>query len=183
MPSLLLFAWRKALTDSGLPAPVRHTALALSSYMDTDGSNAHPAIETLAHDVGRHPESVRRHLRHLEGTGWLLVEPSKGGRHRTNRWHAHIPHRAQPSPNGSQPVDNPPETAIQKPPHQRGGTKRNPRTSVEKPPHPCGGISYYLPTTYAYQQLLGISARRPVDSQPPTHATRAPPHHHTQEAA
>jgi hypothetical protein len=155
VPSLLLFAWRKALTDSGLRPPVRHTALVLSTYMDMDGEGARPAIDTLACDTGYHADTVRRHLRHLESSGWLLVEPSKGGRHRTNRWRAHIPHHAKP-------VDNHPE----KPPHQRGGRKRNPRASVDKPPRPRGGISYDHTRRNAYQQQHVIPAQDPSCAQP-----------------
>jgi len=130
---LLLFAWRKAVTVSDLRPPLRLTAFALSAYMNTDGIGARPSMATLAADTGYHVDTVRRHVRDLEATGWLLVEPSKGGPHRTNRWRAHIPRPATP-------VDNPSE----QPPHQRGGSKRNPRASVGQPPRGRGGISYEL---------------------------------------
>lgn len=97
MPAkLLLFAWRAALTRSDLPATSRHVALVLSTFMDTNGGGAWPSLGTLAAAVGRSPRTVQRHLRRLEADGWLLVEPSKGGKPvNTNRWRAHIPHHVK----------------------------------------------------------------------------------------
>jgi hypothetical protein len=183
MPSLLLFAWRKALTDSGLPPPLRHTALALSSYMDTDGSGARPSIGRLAQDTGYHPSTTRRHLRHLEGAGWLLVEPSKGGQgnpeRRTNRWRAHIPDPAKP-------VDKTHGQGT----HPRRGSQEKARTGAGGRHAPTRGDLFIdLIRTYAKTQPPVVSARGPEDSQPPTHAPRPPPHPpprwhtHDQEAA
>jgi hypothetical protein len=169
MPSLLLFAWRKALTQSGLPAATRHVALALSTYMDSNGNGARPSIDRIAHDVGRHVDTVRRHLRHLEQTGWLAVEATKGGRHHTNRWHAQIPNRSYPQ---HPPVNPRADAGV-----SFNGTL-NPRASVGKPPRPRGGISYDLPY-YKVENNYLVVPREAVEHshrfQTGTHTPRAPP--------
>ncbi len=75
-----LFTWRSAVSSkgSGLPAPARHVALAMSLYMNERGSSAFPGASRLSDDTGLHLRTVRTHLQLLEREGWLGVR-KRGG--------------------------------------------------------------------------------------------------------
>jgi hypothetical protein len=85
--------WRDALRESGLDATARHVAHVLSTYMDGRG-RCWPSRETLAAAVGLSVRTVERAVQRLEAVGWLRVERTEGGRHRTNTYEALLPQTA-----------------------------------------------------------------------------------------
>jgi Helix-turn-helix domain len=87
----LLFRWRRALTDSDLSRELRATARALSDYMDMDGGGAYPSQRLLAHDVGVHFQTVKRHLRKLRAKGWFVIIRAGHGPGQSNHYQATIP--------------------------------------------------------------------------------------------
>ena len=65
--------WRTAVLHSNLPPQARLVALVLSRYMDLDHlGDARPGNKRLAVETGYSVRSVRRWLRHLEASGWIL---------------------------------------------------------------------------------------------------------------
>ncbi|WP_258933246.1 helix-turn-helix domain-containing protein [Nesterenkonia pannonica] len=52
--------------------------MAIASYTDSNGSNAHPGKERLAANTGIHIKNLRRHLKALEESGWIMVEEAGG---------------------------------------------------------------------------------------------------------
>lgn len=54
--------------------------MALASYSDKDGKNAHPGNSRLSADTGIEQRNLRRYLKRLEESGWI-VTTSAGGNH------------------------------------------------------------------------------------------------------
>jgi hypothetical protein len=77
-----LFRWRRAIANSDLSRELRATARALSDYMDMDGGGAYPSQRRLAHDVGVHFQTVKRHLSETARQG-LVRHRSRRPRTRT----------------------------------------------------------------------------------------------------
>jgi Helix-turn-helix domain len=90
----LLFAWQRALRDSGLPAATRLVGLVLSTYMNMQGGSAFPGASRLANDTGLCVRTVKKHLGRLVRTGWLVIVERgglKGEKRRANRYQATFP--------------------------------------------------------------------------------------------
>lgn len=89
------YAWWRELRVSSVSATARHVALAISTYMDAGGGNAHPSMVTLANDTGRSRRTVARAVDELLRAG--LLEVSSGGGRRedggyfSNRYRASFP--------------------------------------------------------------------------------------------
>jgi hypothetical protein len=85
-----LFRWRRAIANSDLSRELRATARALSDYMDMDGGGAYPSQRRLAHDVGVHFQTVKRHLRKLRAKGWFVIVRAGHGPGQSNHYQATI---------------------------------------------------------------------------------------------
>lgn len=68
------------------PSGRKFVLLALAMYANHDGTNAYPAIGTLARDCSMSPKQVRRHMQALEGQGLIVsTAPARPGRGATYR--------------------------------------------------------------------------------------------------
>lgn len=92
-----LFHWRAVIMESDLPPLTRHVALTLSTFMDSDGTNAYPALKTLAAATGLHLTTVCAHLNALESAGLLKRHRSKGGRGVSTRYEARFEETVAPA--------------------------------------------------------------------------------------
>ena len=77
-PPLDRFEWERLVRELDLPAPVKATAAWLATYVNGDGTNAHPGVTALAKATGLHRATVLRSLGELEDIG-LLKAVSRGG--------------------------------------------------------------------------------------------------------
>jgi len=70
--SQVLFKWRASfMSTNGPPSTTRYVLLALSRYMDPDGTGAFPSIATLAKDTGLSQRAVKTHLALAVELGWI----------------------------------------------------------------------------------------------------------------
>jgi len=70
--SKVLFNWRSAfMSPGGPPSTTRYVLLALSRYMETDGTGAFPAIATIAIDTGLSSRAIKTHLALAVELGWI----------------------------------------------------------------------------------------------------------------
>ena len=103
--------WRDAVRDSSLDSMAKLVALVLSTFMSGHG-RAWPSRDTLAAGASVCDRTVDAALSRLEQSGFLVVERSKGGNAKTNRYQAVLPETANelrrsewataklPTPNG-----------------------------------------------------------------------------------
>jgi hypothetical protein len=64
--------WLRAVRRTKMPLPRKGLALALATYANRDGTNAHPGVARLAADCGINEQSVRRHLKALRDAGLIV---------------------------------------------------------------------------------------------------------------
>ena len=77
-PPLSRFEWERLIRELDLPLTVKCAAYALATYVNGDGSNAHPGIQRLMTATGMSRSSVLRALSCLEQEGFVIVR-SQGG--------------------------------------------------------------------------------------------------------
>lgn len=98
-PPLSRFEWERLIRELELPLAVKCTAYALATYVNGDGTNAHPGIGGLQRAAGASRSTVLRALESLESEGLIRVV-SRGGGKGVQRGNASIYEL-------SVPVDNP----------------------------------------------------------------------------
>jgi hypothetical protein len=64
--------WLRAVRRTKMPLAGKGVALALVTYANKDGTNAHPGEARLAADCGINEQSVRRHLAALRDVGLIV---------------------------------------------------------------------------------------------------------------
>ena len=119
--------WWKAIRTSNLTPQARLLALAMSTFMNTDGTRCYPGQAALANACGwSGSRTVRRALTELERTGYIEIERFAGSRQegRTQRTHRYWPTIPEPRPTGHQ---RPPEQPDQPDTHDRLDPVDNPR--------------------------------------------------------
>lgn len=77
------------IREVNLTMPVKCIAYALATYVNSDGTNAHPGLETLMKATGASRSTVIRSLSALESGGWVLVI-SEGGKKGIPKGHATV---------------------------------------------------------------------------------------------
>lgn len=98
-PPLDRFEWERLVRELPLPLAVKCTAYALATYVNGDGSNAHPGIDRLVRATGSSRSTVIRSLESLESHGFIK-ERSKGGGKNVRKGNATVWELSVP------PVDN-----------------------------------------------------------------------------
>jgi hypothetical protein len=83
--------WMHAVSVSHLPAPARHIALVIGTYMDQNAKNSHPSLRTIEKDSGLSYQTVNTHLRSLEFIGLLEIDHGSRGSGHVNRYWGRIP--------------------------------------------------------------------------------------------
>lgn len=78
-PPLDRFEWERLIRELDLTTPQKATAYALATYVNGDGSNAHPGIDKLMKATGASRSTVIRALTALESEG-LIRMVSEGGK-------------------------------------------------------------------------------------------------------
>ena len=66
-----LFAWRRAITRSELPATTRLVAFVLSLHMDSNGGSCFPKMATIGLEAGLTEAAARKHVAALVADGWI----------------------------------------------------------------------------------------------------------------
>lgn len=84
------WAWEHAIRDSDLVPHARLLCLTLSTYMDVDGSNAFPSVDTIATSMGLSKAAAHRAKATAASSGYLIEEKG-GGRGRSTRYFAAVP--------------------------------------------------------------------------------------------
>ena len=79
-PPLDRFEWERLIRELPFPLAVKCTAYALATYMNGDGSNAHPGIPRLIRATGSSKSTVIRSLDALECAGFIRVAVKGGGK-------------------------------------------------------------------------------------------------------
>ena len=99
-PPLDRFEWEKLIRGlECLTMAEKCTAYALATYVNADGTNAHPGIEKLATATGAHRATVIRTLARLESEG-LIKALSEGGGKGVRRGNATVWELSVPVDNG-----------------------------------------------------------------------------------
>ncbi|GAA1725920.1 hypothetical protein [Aeromicrobium alkaliterrae] len=88
--------WQTALLqrsiDEGMTPGCQHIALALSTYSNGDGTQAHPSDALLVRVTGTSKTKVSRSLRYLREHGWVeQVSRGSGGSGRASVYRLTIP--------------------------------------------------------------------------------------------
>jgi len=73
------FEWERAVLRIAMPTTTKLVGLALATYGNRDGSNAHPGEARLARELGLSQRAVRKHLALLRDDLRLIVKISHGG--------------------------------------------------------------------------------------------------------
>jgi hypothetical protein len=110
-----VFAYQRALRDSGLPPTARLVAFVLSTYASRKDGCAWPSQETLAEGTGWSRRSVVSALATLTSAGWV-TRVQTGTQGRSTRYQLHVPQGGEPSGEGSKavtPVRTSPRTSAQ----------------------------------------------------------------------
>lgn len=94
-----VFAYQRALRDSGLPPAVRLVAFVLSTYASRKDGCAWPSQETLAEGTGWSRRSVVTALARLTAAGWVtrVQTGMQGG---STRYRLHLPQDGGPCADG-----------------------------------------------------------------------------------
>jgi len=79
-PPLDRFEWERLIRERELPSALKLTGYALGTYVNGDGSNAHPGIEGLVKATGLHRATVLRALSELEDLGFIHAVFRGGGK-------------------------------------------------------------------------------------------------------
>lgn len=79
-PPLSRFEWERLIRELELSSAQKVTAYALATYVNGDGSNAHPGISGLAKATGLHRATVIRALFQLESEGFIVAVEHGGGK-------------------------------------------------------------------------------------------------------
>lgn len=79
-PSQDRFEWERYLREIELPSALKLTGYALGTYVNGDGTNAHPGIEGLVKATGLHRATVLRALSELEDRGLIRAVFRGGGK-------------------------------------------------------------------------------------------------------
>lgn len=82
--SSVAWRWRKALTQSELPATARLVLLVLSTHMNEHGGSCYPSIETQCKKTGLSKPCVIKYLAAAERAGWLKSKRRGLGNRRYN---------------------------------------------------------------------------------------------------
>jgi hypothetical protein len=77
-PPLSRFEWERLIRQSELPSAMKLTGYALATYVNGNGSNAHPGVDLLVKATGLSRRTIITALAGLESEG-LLIVTSKGG--------------------------------------------------------------------------------------------------------
>jgi hypothetical protein len=88
-PPLDRFEWERLIRELQLPLAVKCTAYALATYVNGDGTNAHPGIDKLILATGSSKSTVIRTLESLESMGFILAV-SRGGEKGVPKGHATV---------------------------------------------------------------------------------------------
>ena len=128
-----LFAWRAAITRSGLPATARHVALTLALHMDDQGGSCWPSNSTLQAETGLSRNTILGAVRTLEQAGWVTVHRAD---RRANRYIATTPAGALTAPpiSTAGALTAPPAGALTAPPISTAGALTAPPGATTAPP-------------------------------------------------
>ena len=80
MPPLDRFEWERLIRECELPSAQKLVGYALGTYVNGDGTNAHPGIEGLVKATGLHRATVLRALSGLEENGYIRAAFRGGGK-------------------------------------------------------------------------------------------------------
>jgi DNA-binding transcriptional MocR family regulator len=69
-----IHTFREAVRDSVMPAAYKLLLFTMSTYGNGEGGDVFPAQESLARAAGTTDRTVRRHLKHLQVSGWVELE-------------------------------------------------------------------------------------------------------------
>src|SRR5213593_2133664 len=90
-PVAFVLVWRKdVLADGSLLWRAKYVALALSTYMNSDGGNARPSIDRLEREMDVASRTIQRGLRDLESAGYVVRDERPG---RVTTYSASCPQR------------------------------------------------------------------------------------------
>jgi len=85
-------SWRRAVSESDLPATAKHILLVLSLYPSDMNPAPFPSLKTLGKMCSRNPEVVRRNLKIAQDAGWVVREPRfVDGRQTSNSFRMALP--------------------------------------------------------------------------------------------
>jgi hypothetical protein len=98
-PPLSRFEWERLIRELELSSAQKVTAYAMATYVNGDGSNAHPGIALLMKATGLSRRSVISALSGLESEGFI-VAVSRGGGKGVTRGNATIYALSVPSDGG-----------------------------------------------------------------------------------
>ena len=79
-PPLSRFEWERLIRELDLSSAMKLTSYALATYVNGDGSNAHPGIAGLVKATGLHRATVIRALSELESEGFIVTVSHGGGK-------------------------------------------------------------------------------------------------------
>ena len=79
-PPLGRFEWERLIRELPLTAAMKNTAYALATYVNGDGTNAHPGVSALSTATGLHRATVIRALSELEVAGFIHPISRGGGK-------------------------------------------------------------------------------------------------------
>ena len=98
-PPLSRFEWERLIRELDLTSAQKVTAYAMATYVNGDGSNAHPGIGLLIKATGLSRRSVISALSGLESEGFI-VAISRGGGKGVTRGNATVYALSVPSDGG-----------------------------------------------------------------------------------
>ena len=78
MSDFFKFDWQKRLGETDISAPSKAVGMWLSTWMQMDGTGAYPSFQTLAKQSGYSVSTVKKSMKELIDTGWI-VQVRKGG--------------------------------------------------------------------------------------------------------
>lgn len=117
-----LIDWLEAIWTAELPSNSKYVASYLRTYMNAKRDLCWPSIGRISRETGLSEQTVRKHLKCLEDSGWLAIERSEGGHSgTTNRYQAVIPSEIAPL----QRLDPTPATIAPLPLQQLEGNKQS----------------------------------------------------------
>ena len=79
-PPLDRFEWERLIRELPLSLAEKCTAYALATFVNPDGTNAHPGIDRLVRATGSSKSTVLRALESLEGMGFIKRPGKIGGK-------------------------------------------------------------------------------------------------------
>ena len=79
-PPVDRFEWERLIRERELPSAQKLVGYALGTYVNGDGTNAHPGIEGLVKATGLHRATVLRALAGLEEGGYIRAAFRGGGK-------------------------------------------------------------------------------------------------------